>query len=262
MFSSSRTWVAPKVKEISKRHALNQERRKVCRNSPFWCNDFDVQQHKREWEAGRVRMARDKMVRNLTAMEESQRLREWEAAGLQLPEGISVEQRMADMSMEANVAAEKAPEQIGWLSGLAPQFPLPPPPIRRAFDDKIFDTNHSNVLSHRTVFCPQSDKGRENVAPWPSRSEMKYEGDDRISTDRLHGRFPGVPRVEGNDTVNWQHKATIEQYPFDDFYYPIPQAFEIIDRTHFVAELEFTDQEGEQILGKELMGLLDPQDQW
>ena len=141
------------------------------------------------------------------------------------------------------------------------RFPIPPH-IREPFAGKDFDTNHGSVLCYETIFCPRWEKGKEDIAPWPPKSEMKYEGDDRISTDRLHRRYPGAPRVEGNETVNWQHRAVIEQFPFDDFYYPIPHAVEIFLRTHWVEELEIPDEEGEEYIGKDLMGMLNPQDQW
>ena len=142
-------------------------------------------------------------------------------------------------------------------------FITTPSNIRAPFNGEDFKTktNHSAVLSYETVFCPQWQQGKENIAPWPGKSEMKYEGDDRISTDRLHGRFPGAPRVPGNETVNWQHRAVVDQYPFDDFYYPIPNAAEILMRTHWVEELEFSDEEGEKAIGKDLVDMLDPQDQ-
>ena len=134
--------------------------------------------------------------------------------------------------------------------------------LGEAFAGKDFETNHSNVLSYETIWCPQWEKGKENIADWPPKAESKYEGDDRISTDKLHRRYPGAPRVEGNDTVNWQHRAIIEQFPFDDFYYPIPNAVEIFLKTHWVDELEFKDEEGEEAIGKELMEALDSKDQW
>ena len=59
-----------------------------------------------------------------------------------------------------------------------------------------------------------------------------------------------------------QHRAVIEQFSFDDFYYPIPHAVEIFLRTHFVADLEISDEEGEEALGKDFMEMLDPKDQW
>lgn len=218
MYTSSRTWVSPKVKANEHRSTVNYARRRVCPNSPFWPPNFDVVRHKQDWEAGRRRASEQKMARDLEVAEERQRLQNT-------------------------------------------RFPIPPY-VRPAFGDREYNTNHGPVLFRQTIFCPSWQKGKEDIAPWPTKSEMKYEGDDRISTDRLHRRFPGAPRVEGNETVNWQHRAVIDQYPFDDFYYPIPRAVDIFLRTHWVSELEFADEEGEQLLGKELMGMLDPQDQW
>ena len=144
------------------------------------------------------------------------------------------------------------------------QRPFPaPPPLRPPFGGKelVLKTNRGMVLSYQTVFCPHWEIGKETVAPWPQKSEAKYEGDDRISTDKLHARFPGAPRVAGNATVNWQHRAVIPQYPFDDFYYPVPQAVEVFLRMHYVQELEFTEAQGEGAIGKDLMQMLDPTDQ-
>ena len=68
--------------------------------------------------------------------------------------------------------------------------------------------------------------------------------------------------MEGNETVNWQHRGIIAQFSFDDFYYPIPHPVEIFLRTHNVAELMVSDEDGEVLIGKDLMELLDPQEQW
>ena len=218
MYSSSRTWVSPRVKETGQRQQLNFARRKLCPKSPFWLPDFDIAKHKKDWEAGEARRAEQKEVQEMEEEEERKKLQDSESAES--------------------------------------------PPIRTPFAGKDLNANFSPVLCVETIFCPQWEKGQTAVAPWPSKSEMKYEGDDRISTDALHGRFPGIPRVESNETVNWQHRAPVGQYLFDEFYYPVPQAVDIFLRTHWVPELEISDGEGEKAIGKELMDMLDPQDQW
>jgi hypothetical protein len=218
MYSSSRTWVNPRVKENAERQKMNFARRKICPRSPFWHSDFDYAAHKKEWEAGRSRRVEQRMARELEIAEDRQKLQ--------------------------NV-----------------RFPIPPH-IRTAFDGKNLNGHYSPVTSRETIFCPQWEKGKENVSPWPSKSEMKYEGDDRISTDPLHARFLGAPRVEGNETVNWQHRAIIAQYPLDDFYYPIPDEETIMHRTWNIGYFQFTAEEGEEALGKEMMDLVDPKDQW
>ena len=218
MYSSSRTWVNPKVKENAQRTKWNLARRKVCPRSPFWSQDMDVTKHRKEWEAGELRRAAQLLAQKIEVAE----------------------------------AGQKSQNT---------KFPIPPH-IRTAFDGKDFTAHYSPVTNRETVFCPQYEKGKENIAPWPSKSEMKYEGDDRISTDPIHGRVLGAPRVEGNDTVNWQVRPMIMQYPLDDFLYPPPDDVEVMHRTWYIGYYQFTDEEGEEAIGKDLMEMLDPKDQW
>ena len=217
-YSSSRSWVNPKVKENAERQKLNFARRKVCSRSPLWFQDFDLAKHRKDWEAGRSRRAEERIIRDL----------------------------------EVTEARQKAQNT---------RFPVPPP-IRTAFGGKDLKTHLSPVLCMETIFCPNFTKGKENIAPWPSKAEMKYEGDDRIFTDVIHGRVLGAPRVEGNETVNWQMRAMIMQYPMDDFLYPPPDEETIMFRTWWIGEYELTDEQGEEAIGKALMGMLDPGDQW
>ncbi len=219
----SRTWVNPSLQANQERQNLNQSRRRICKNSPFWSLDFDLAQHRRDWAAGKEREARYK-----------------EMCALALLEHLNIAELSATASTSHNL-------------------PLP-------FDGKKFDTPHSNVLSRPTIFCPQWETGKaedkHDIADWPSKSEMKYEGDDRIATDRLHGRFPGAPRMQGNETVNWQHKQIVEQWAFDDFLFPLPTEVDIWMRKHVIEELEFSEEEAREALGSEIMKLLDPEDQF
>lgn len=217
-YSSSRTWVNPKVKENAQRQKLNFARGKVCRRSPFWSQDFDLPAHRKDWETGRSRRAEQRIAR----------------------------------ALEVTEARQKAQST---------RFPVPPP-VRTAFDGKELPGHYSPVLCVETLFCPKFEEGKQNIAPWPSKAEMKYEGDDRISTDVIHGRVLGAPRVEGNETVNWQMRAIIEQYAMDEFIYPPPDEVVIMHRTWWIGEFEFTDEQGEEAIGRDLMGLLDPEDQW
>jgi hypothetical protein len=130
--------------------------------------------------------------------------------------------------------------------------------IRPALHGKVFDTHRSIVLALPTVFTHHL--GRRRMAPWPSRDEMKYEGDDRISTDRLHGRFLPAPRVDSDEAVTWMQRPIIRQEALENFHYPYPSEVEIFLRTHWVAELEFTDEAGRLMLGSELMDLLNPKE--
>lgn len=138
--------------------------------------------------------------------------------------------------------------------GIPPLFAPAPP--RPAFDGKNFSTNHSSVLAQKTVFCPQFREGKVAVSPWPTKAEMVYEGDSRISTDQLHRRFPSLPRVQGHNTANWQQLAAIDQYPLDKVHV-VPSSVDVFIRWHKIKELEFTDEQGEQRLGKDFMDMLD-----
>ena len=91
---------------------------------------------------------------------------------------------------------------------------------------------------------------------------MKYEGDERIATDKLHSRFLGAPRVEGNETVNWQHRNVIEQYPLENYNH-IPTALAVFERNHHFPGLEADSESVEEawhLIGRELYELLDPID--
>ncbi|KAK6428743.1 hypothetical protein LTR95_015112 [Oleoguttula sp. CCFEE 5521] len=99
-------------------------------------------------------------------------------------------------------------------------------------------STHSLVLGIRTLFTPAFTSTSQPLAPWPSRSELKYEGDDRVATDALHRRFLPLPRMPGNETVNWQHRNVVPQFAFEEFYLQVREE-EVFERIHVVGEWEF-----------------------
>ena len=250
-YGNSKKWVAPGVREKQRHDKLNQARAKICKNSPFWHINFDVEAHKRGFAA-------------------------LQQAGLGSSTSAS--------SSSAGGSPHIVP-QLGNLPSTPPHksqtdlYETPPttPPgsactAFTAFSGKFssdttetsttFNTNLSPVLCLPTVFTPNFMLGKEFIAPWPSRSEMKYEGDDRIATDKLHTRFHGAPRVEGNETVNWQHRNVIEQYPLENYNH-IPTALEVLERSHHIPGLEADNESVEEawhLLSRELYELLDPVD--
>lgn len=240
---SSRFWAHSKLNANQDRKAPCDPRRKLLRSSPFWTADLDVNQHKADWAAGQKREAAHKIAQELL--------------------------------LHTQTSPEAFLDQADSESS-TPSLPTPvfkPDPIRLPFDNRFetlsqsdpyqgWKTNRSAILHFPTIFSFHYTVNKSSIAPWPSAQEMKYEGDDRISTDKLHGRFLGAPRVEGNETVNWQHRAIISQEWLDDFLFPLPGEVEIWMRGHWVAELEFGDREGREILGEELWRCLDPEDQF
>jgi len=190
------------------------------------------------------------------------------------------EERRAQLSMQEALKQEKIDKQRADLE-------LPPvevAPIGEAFGGTFLTGNRSAVLLHHTIFCPDWRKDKEAIAPWPSKHEIEYEGDGRIATDKLHRRFPPLPRVDGNETVNWQHRALVPPYALEDFYYPLPDELDICLRKFEMEDQLFREVDGELVLegdfdkimasevfprmkmeaavGKELMAALDPVDQW
>ncbi|EME87777.1 uncharacterized protein MYCFIDRAFT_75611 [Pseudocercospora fijiensis CIRAD86] len=135
-----------------------------------------------------------------------------------------------------------------------------PPATNTAFNERYeaWGNNLSSVLALPTVFTPHHNLTRTTpAADWPEPHEQKYEGDERISTDVLHGRFLPHPRVPGNGTVNWQQRSFVPQQMLENFHYPIPDENEILLRSHRVEELEVSDEVGKELIGDELMEQLD-----
>ena len=73
--------------------------------------------------------------------------------------------------------------------------------------------NFGRVLGEQTIWCHDWENGKDEVAPWPSAAEMKWEGDDRAKTGV--GRFLPLPREDGPPGLMWNQLPAIEQYPID-----------------------------------------------
>lgn len=223
MHSQSRKWIAPKVKQQEKLRRFNFAREKVCKKSFAWPLDYDLDEHKKAY---------------------------------------AQDLRKLNVRKEARLIKEKSERELQSL-------PAIPHPVeaKPAMNGKKFNNNRSTVMSQETVFALEFETYRKDdfhseekdtpkeVADWPCRDEAKYEGDDRISTDRLHGRFPGLPRVSANNTVNWMQRTIIPQYPLDNFYVK-PTEHEVFWRHNIVDEIEIDNEEGRKLIGNELMELL------
>ncbi|KAF2016994.1 hypothetical protein BU24DRAFT_460094 [Aaosphaeria arxii CBS 175.79] len=93
-----------------------------------------------------------------------------------------------------------------------------------------FQGNISLVLGLPTIWCENWTDGKEEIAPWPSIAELKWEGDDRAKTNV--GRYPPIPREMGAPGIVWSQLQMVEQYPLDqvsliptmeDIYAPIEE---------------------------------------
>ncbi|KAL6152680.1 hypothetical protein ACJQWK_11170 [Exserohilum turcicum] len=126
-----------------------------------------------------------------------------------------VAHREAMVATEANKLARqvKQKEQTRSFSSLIAQdtedF------LRRCGLDGNFKEigNCGRVLGEQTIWCRDWTNGKEEVAPWPSIAEMKWEGDDRAKTGV--GRFLPLPREDGPPGLMWNQLPVVEQYPMD-----------------------------------------------
>jgi hypothetical protein len=50
-YGNSKKWIAPGVREKQRHQKLNQARAKICKDSPFWPLNFNLEAHKREFSA-------------------------------------------------------------------------------------------------------------------------------------------------------------------------------------------------------------------
>lgn len=104
------------------------------------------------------------------------------------------------------------------------------------------------VLAERTIWCPAPSVPWRQQPAWPCKSEMEWEGDQRVATENgRFGRYPPLPRVDpNNDSVAWHLKPRLRSYPFDepwsvptmeDVYCPVDQ----VDDPEIIAMLLNSD---------------------
>lgn len=74
------------------------------------------------------------------------------------------------------------------------------------------------VLAERTIWCAAPSVPWRQQPAWPCKSEMEWEGDQRVATENgRFGRYPPLPRVDpNNDSVVWHLKPRLRPYPFDE----------------------------------------------
>lgn len=78
----------------------------------------------------------------------------------------------------------------------------------------VVKSNRSAVLGMPTIWCPEPHAPwMRFTAPWPGQQELKWEGDDRMSSDA--GRFPPLPREWRNSTVAWHHCPMVQPLELD-----------------------------------------------
>ena len=141
----------------------------------------------------------------------------------------------------------------------SPRDPRLPPPsrpvkIEPAFRGRAFKhKNYVSVLVFPSVWARTYQPPTERPDPlWPCLEEMKEEGDERNTSG--FRRFPALPRVPGNETVQYKLKAIQPFLPFDAVWnLPTKESVEAANEEYSPEEIE----EMEGYLGKSLLDDLD-----
>jgi len=172
----------------------NFERSQVCPRSFVWPENFDVRQHKEEWNAMRLQQNFECAKRRREERSERRRLEV--AIGEYFPDPTPIRPLLDGRTMMGRFIH---PEYV--------HVTLPA-------------ENFSPVLTLQTVFHPANQKWKQDIAPWPSDHESKYEGDGRPGSknEYIHGRFLPLPRCKDHSGNNWQQRALADQYALDDRY--------------------------------------------
>ncbi|KAF2447254.1 hypothetical protein P171DRAFT_355495 [Karstenula rhodostoma CBS 690.94] len=109
--------------------------------------------------------------------------------------------------------------------------------------------NLSRVLGMKTIWCLDWQHNKDEIAPWPTLPEMKWEGDDRAKT--ACGRFLPLPREQGAPTIPWGQLQVVEQYPLDQV-----QCIPTMEDVYLPVD-EIEEEDIPQLLNQELLDALD-----
>ena len=127
--------------------------------------------------------------------------------------------------------------------------------VRAALNGKLFDDGRSGVLSQETVWAPWSRPTIQRPqASWPCHQEMKEEGDERNTSG--FGRFPALPRIEANETVNYKHRNIVEATDLDSVW-PLPPVSPPLSETEMETTKGSNGGGAETLLNSDLLAALD-----
>jgi hypothetical protein len=107
------------------------------------------------------------------------------------------------------------------------------------------EPGRSRVLNEKTIWCEGWEAEKEEVAPWPTYAELKWEGDDRAKTGV--GRYPPLPRENGAAGIPWNQLQALEQHPLDcvgriptmeDVYLPVDEIDDGVKHNLITKDLE------------------------
>lgn len=206
-------------------------------NSRTWNSDFTVQ--KKEWQRVEESLGRMNLLRSSVV---PKTMRDW----------------LAHQRDRANAKMEWEQRKLEDMNRSLRDPRLPPGgrpvKIRPAFRGRAFEhKNYSSVLVCSSVWAHMYEPPAERPDPlWPCAEEMKEEGDERNTSG--FRRFPALPRVPGNDTVQYKLKAIQAFLPFDAIWKrPTKESAEAANEKSSPEEIE----KMEGYLGRSLIDALD-----
>ena len=129
-----------------------------------------------------------------------------------------------------------------------------PVKIGPAFRGRAFEhRNYGSVLVQPSVWARMYEPPAERLDPvWPCAEEMKEEGDERNTSG--FRRFPALPRVPGNDTVQYKLKPIQPFLPFDAVWeQPTKKSVEAANEKYSFEDIE----KMEGYLGRSMLDALD-----
>lgn len=206
-------------------------------NSRTWTSDFAVQ--KKEWQRVEESLGRMNLLRSSVV---PKTMREWLAHQRDRTKlKMAWEQRKLE-DMNRSLRNPRLPPGDR------------PVKIRPAFRGRAFGhKNYSPVLSCESIWTHTYEPTAKRPDPlWPCAEEMKEEGDERNTSG--FRRFPALPRVPGNPTVQYKHKAFQAFLPFDAIWkLPTKESAEAGNEQSSPEEIE----QMEGYLGRSLLDALD-----
>ncbi|GAB7337058.1 hypothetical protein MBLNU457_g2466t1 [Dothideomycetes sp. NU457] len=225
-YGKSLTWKHPRVIQYEARSKLNRQRGRFCPRSDSFTLNFDIAKHREEY----AQLLHDYRIRKTNITED-----------------------------EFNVHWNEVKEDKEFRAGREDYRPRPKREPAIAFNGKDFADTRGTVLACETIWAPNPEQAERPIAEWPVYQEMKFEGDDRMRSDKLHRRFLPLPRVPANETVLWSQRAVVQSYEWDEQYRPLSDE-DVVFLHNRVEGEEAVEEGARHVLGEALLSALDPVD--
>lgn len=238
MYAQPLTWKHPRFVQNRR---LNRQRGRYCPRSDFFTFDFDVAKHQKEYDQ----------------LRSEHKARKEDAE--KYAEVIHNAEVRADNEFRAGRGNHRLPPAR--VRSTARSVEVPVTEIRQGFPSvvkvKEFADSRGVVLANETIWASKSEQAPKPIAEWPGNQEMKFEGDDRMRTDKLHRRFLPLPRQPANETVMWSQRPVVQFYELDERHRPLSDE-DVVFLHNKVEGEEVDEEEARLVLGEELLSLLDP----